>query len=223
MRPISQSDGHDRLWLIDELVPGLATGLDDGVVIFEDAVGEPILAQVLPDVLDRVQLGRARGQQDDGEVFRDLELVAAVPSGTVHQDDTMGLGSDVAADLVGMHLHGGCIGEGEHESGALGSHGADGAEQVGVGVALIGGQARPRTRLCPNSHAAVLLSQSGLVLEPDLDPRGLGQTRYVGRERTGEVFLNASITRSSCLGCCGRALMCEKDSTASRPEIARSL
>ena len=32
----------------------------------------------------------------------------------------MGLGGDVAADLVEMHLHGGCVGEGEHESGTLG-------------------------------------------------------------------------------------------------------
>ena len=112
MGPISQSDGHDRLWLIDELVPGLATGLDDGVVIFDDAVREPILAEVLPDVLDRVQLGGARGQQDDGEVFRNLELAGAVPTGAVHQDDAMGLGSDVAADLVEMHLHSAGVGEG---------------------------------------------------------------------------------------------------------------
>ena len=44
----------DCLGLIDELVPGLATGLNDGVVIFEDAVREPVLSEVLPDVLDRV-------------------------------------------------------------------------------------------------------------------------------------------------------------------------
>ena len=56
MCPLSQSDGHDRLWLIDELVPGLATGLNDGVVVFEDAVREPVLAEILPDVFDRVQL-----------------------------------------------------------------------------------------------------------------------------------------------------------------------
>ena len=55
----------------------------------------------------------------------DLELVGAVPPGAVHQDDAMGLGGDVAADLVEMHLHGGCVGEGEHESGTLGSHGTD--------------------------------------------------------------------------------------------------
>ena len=152
------------------------TGLDDGVVIFEDAVREPILAEVLPDVLDRVQLGRARWQQDDGEVLGDLELVGAVPPGAVHQDDAMGLGGDVAADLVEMHLHGGCVGEGEHESGTLGSHGTDCAKEVGVRVALIGGQAWPCSLLRPNAHTPVLLSQPGLVLEPDLDPLGLGQT-----------------------------------------------
>ena len=88
------------------------------------------------------------------------------------------------------------LAKGEQEGGALGSHGADGTEQVGVGVAPIGGQARPGTCLRPDPRAAVLLSQSGLVLEPDLDPLGLGQTGYVGRQRGGEVFLNASIARS---------------------------
>ena len=45
-----------------------------------------------------------------------------------------------------------------------------------------------------NARAAILLPQPGLVLEPDLDPLGLGQTGYVGRECAGKVFLNASIT-----------------------------
>ena len=54
LSPLSRSDGHDCFGLIDELVPGLATGLNDGVVIFEDAVREPVLSEVLSDVLDRV-------------------------------------------------------------------------------------------------------------------------------------------------------------------------
>jgi len=135
----------------------------------------------------------------------------------------MGLGGDVAADLVEMHLHGAGVGEGQHEGGALAPPGTDRAEQIGVRVALVGGQARARSRLRPDPRAAVLLSQPGLVLEPDLDPLGLGQTGYVGCERAGEVFLKASSTRWSCLGCCGRPLMCEKESTASRSEIVRSL
>ena len=95
--------------------------------------------------------------------------------------------------------------------------------QVSIGVSLIGGQAWSGAGLCPNSRPAVLLSQSGLVLEPDLDPLGLGQTGYVGGQCAREVFLNASITHSSCLGCRGRPQMCEKDSAASRSEIVRSL
>ena len=51
-----------------------------------------------------------------------------------------------------MHLHGGCVGEGEHESGTLGSHGTDCAKEVGVRVALIGGQAWPCSLLRPNAH-----------------------------------------------------------------------
>jgi hypothetical protein len=198
--PIPQTDGHDGFGLIDELVPCLATGLDDGVVVFEDAVREPVLPEVLPDILDRVQLGRARGQEDDGEVLGDLELAGAMPAGTIHQDDGVGLGGDVATDLVEVHLHGAGVGEGQHEGGALAPAGTDGAEQIGVGVALVGGQARACSPLRPNARPSVLLSQSGLVLEPNLDPLGFGQTGYVGRQRAGEVFLNASITRSSCPG-----------------------
>ena len=82
--------------------------------------------------------GDREGSRMMVNVFRDLELIGAVPPGAVHQDNAMGLCSDVAADLVEMHLHGARVGEGEHEGGALGPHGADGAEQVSVGVSLVG-------------------------------------------------------------------------------------
>ena len=36
----------------DELVPCLAAGMDDGLVVFPDVVAEVILAQVLPDIFD---------------------------------------------------------------------------------------------------------------------------------------------------------------------------
>ena len=162
-----------KFWGIQPSYAFVAEPQTNGVA---ERLESQILAEVLPDVLDRVQLGRARWQQDDGEVLGDLERVGAVPPGAVHQDDAMGLGGDVAADLVEMHLHGGCVGEGEHESGTLGSHGTDCAKEVGVRVALIGGQAWPCSLLRPNAHTPVLLSRPGRVLEPDLDPLGLGQT-----------------------------------------------
>ena len=58
VRPCPQADGGDGLRLGDEPVPGLAGGIDDGLVAVKDTVREPVDAHVLPDVLDRVQLGR---------------------------------------------------------------------------------------------------------------------------------------------------------------------
>lgn len=49
-------DGHDGLGPGGEPVPGIVSGIENGVVGLEDATGEPSLAQVLPKVLDRVQL-----------------------------------------------------------------------------------------------------------------------------------------------------------------------
>jgi hypothetical protein len=42
---LTQADGHGALALIDDIVVG-----------FENAVGKPVVAHELPDVLDRVQL-----------------------------------------------------------------------------------------------------------------------------------------------------------------------
>ena len=59
---MAQSDRHDAPWLIDELVPSLAAMVDEIVVGFEDAVGEPVVAHELPDVFDRVELGDFGGR-----------------------------------------------------------------------------------------------------------------------------------------------------------------
>ena len=52
MCPIAHVDRRDRLGPGDESVPGAASGVEDVVVGFDDAVGESVLAEELPDVLD---------------------------------------------------------------------------------------------------------------------------------------------------------------------------
>ena len=99
----------------DELSPGLAGGVDDGVEGFEDAVGEPIGAQVLPDVFDRVQFGRARRQEDRGDVFGHVELGGGVPSGAVEQQHGVRALGDVARDFVEVELHRFGVGIGQRE------------------------------------------------------------------------------------------------------------
>ncbi len=134
----------------------------------------------------------------------------------------MGLFRHVTADLVEMHLHGLGVGPWQHERCTLAVFRADGAEEVGVLVALVGRLTGPRTLLRPQAGPAVLLPDTSFVLEPDFNRRLLRQIGYMRLQRVGEVFLNAVMVRSSCLGCCGRALMRENPMAASSLETVRS-
>jgi hypothetical protein len=60
VRPIAQADGHDGPRLVNELVPGKATVLEDLTVGAKDAVGEPVVAlncQTFPTGLSSGHLG----------------------------------------------------------------------------------------------------------------------------------------------------------------------
>ena len=74
MSPFSHSDGFDCFGARDEISPSVARGVDDAVVVFEDAVGEPVGPQILPDVFHGVEFGSARGKQDRGDVGGDDEV-----------------------------------------------------------------------------------------------------------------------------------------------------
>jgi hypothetical protein len=67
MRPFTPSDDHDVSWLNDELVPRPAAMVVDIIVGGEGAVGEPLDAHELPNILKRVQLGAFGSQSDDGD------------------------------------------------------------------------------------------------------------------------------------------------------------
>ena len=129
---------------------------------------------------------------------------------------------DCFADLVEMQLHCFGVGRWQHERCTFAMGRTDGAEQVGVLVALVGRLTGPRTLLRPQAGAAVLLPDTSFVLEPDFNRRLLRQIGYMRLQRVGEVFLNAVMIRSSCLGCCGRALMRENPMAASSLETVRS-
>lgn len=58
MSPISKSDGHDAPGLVCEFVPGLAAVRNDIIIVFEHPVRQPVVADELPDILDRVQFWR---------------------------------------------------------------------------------------------------------------------------------------------------------------------
>ena len=74
MRPLSPTNGHDFPRPVDKLVPGLAAVDDDIFVGVENPVVEPVGADELPDVLDRIEFGGSWRQGQKGDVGRDASL-----------------------------------------------------------------------------------------------------------------------------------------------------
>jgi hypothetical protein len=105
VRPVAQSDGHDPPRLVDELVPSLTAMVDEIVVGFEDAVGEPVVAHELPDVFYRVEFGGFRRQGDNGDVGRHDEARRHVPARLIDQEHSVDAGRDGLGDLDEMQVH----------------------------------------------------------------------------------------------------------------------
>lgn len=133
-----------------------------------------------------------------------------MPAGPVQQQHSVGALGDSEGNLVDVELHGLGIGEGQRQAGTDAPGRADGAEQIGAFVALVGGLDRPCAASGPLPNQAVLLADAGLVLEPDLDRLSTGYAADMSFERAREVFLNAWMTSPFCFGWRGRALTCEK-------------
>src|SRR5271165_1054050 len=149
MSPIAQSDGHDTPGLVDELVPGVAAVSDDVVVAFEHAVGEPVVAQELPDVLGRVEFGAFGRQRQYGDVFGNVELGGRVPAGLIEHQHGVGAGRDALGDFRQVQVHRVGVAFRQDERGALAVLGRDRAEDVSRGGALVLGRGGARAAFRP--------------------------------------------------------------------------
>ncbi len=159
-----------------------------------------VLTQELPDILDRIELGRVGRQRQERDVGRQLGDGFLVIAGAVHDQDGMGAWRDDAADLLKMRRHRPGIGARQNQTGGTGALGTDGAEEIGPFVALIAwrGGACPASR--PDPGQASFLANPGFVLEPDLDRLRFGGIRQSVVDEVGEVFLKVSWTAASALG-----------------------
>lgn len=137
------------------------------VVVCEDAVGEPVVAHVLPDILDRIELGRFRRQRQDGDIVWNNEFGRGVPAGLIHDDDGVCAGSDSLADLGEVEVHREGIAPGQYQPGAGAARRADRAKDVGPFRALIMRRAGACAAPGPAPGNLVLLPDARLVLEPD--------------------------------------------------------
>src|SRR5690349_12007160 len=154
--PLAAGDRGEPVRRRHEPVPRLAAGRGAAVVALPDAMAELVLAQVLPDVLDRVQLGRVGRERQQGEVPGDGEVAGAVPPGAVEHAHAVRPGRDRAADLDEVQAGGRRVGVGQDQGGADGPLRADRAEQVGPRVATVAGRPRPGAAARPHPGQGAL-------------------------------------------------------------------
>ena len=180
-------------WLVDKFLPSIAAVVDDVVVGVEDAVRKPVVAHELPDVLDRVELWSTRRQGNDADVGRQIEPIGGVPTGLIHKDDGVGAGCDGLRDLGEVGVHGGGVAEGQDQPGADATVRTDRAEDIGRPGPLVMRRRRARAALGPTTGDLVLLTDPGLVLEPEFYRTALRSLRDLCQDGR-EVFLNSSMS-----------------------------
>ena len=95
---------------------------------------------------------------------------------------------DMQGDLVDMELHRLAVGEGQGQASADATRRADRTEQISALVSLISRLARPRAAPSPLANQTVLLADTRLVLEPDLDGLSTSYRTDMRLERAREVF-----------------------------------
>src|SRR4030095_2782727 len=168
MGPVTQSDGHDEPRLVCELVPRFAAVVEDVAVRGEDPVRDPVVAHVLPDVLDRVQLRCLGRERYERAVVGDHKALGLMPARLVHQDKGMRARRHRLRDLgqVQGHARGGAAGEDETHAFPLSR--TNRAEAVSRLGSLIFRRCGAGAAFGPAPRDLVLLAHPGLIREPDL-------------------------------------------------------
>ncbi len=173
--------------------------VDEIIVGFEDAVGEPVVAQELPDVFDRIELGTFRRQCHDGDVGWHDETRRHVPAGLIDQEHGVCAGRDGRGDLRKVEVHRLGIAGRQNQGRALALFRADSAEDVGGSGALVTGRTWASAALGPAAGNLVLLADTSLVGEPDFYRVAVDRLRARDCvQARGEAFLKSSIASAAC-------------------------
>lgn len=155
--------------------------------------------QVVPEVLDGVQLRAVRRQRDRRDVVRHLQIDAAMIARTVPDQHHVYILVDLFAHLTQEAVDHAGIDRRGQQPGGLARRRASGPEDVEVVVLGLLDRRRARAGACPLAGERALLAEAGLVLEPRLDTFAgvLGLDRLDLRY---DVFLNAACASGSCFG-----------------------
>ena len=121
-----------------------------------------------------------------------------VPSGPIDQEHGVG-GQARRSRRSPLDAHRLDVASGQDKGRALAILRADGAEDFGLGGALIARSVWARAALCPPAGNLVLLTDTSLILKPDFYL--IAVDRLLARDCVqtgGEVFLKFSIAPAAC-------------------------
>lgn len=164
-------------------------------------MSEEVLAQELPDVLDRVEFGRIGRQGQQADIFGQPQPPSGLmPSGAIDGDDGVGTGLDGLSDRGEVVVHRLAADFGHDQSDAEITRGTDGAEDIGEVVALIADRGGTCAFQRPDIGQAALLADPGLILPPQFDRLGAGVLGDRLGDQAGEVFLCAAWASGSACG-----------------------
>ena len=81
----------------------------------------------------------------------------------------MHLWGQFCADLIEVQLHHGSVGAGQNQADGTVARGTEGTEDIGIFVARIDGDRRPRPLGRPAMGPAAFLPNAGFILAPQFD------------------------------------------------------
>jgi hypothetical protein len=119
----------------------------------------------------------------------------------------MSIFCDMAGDFLKVKLHGFGVGVWQGKASAFPLGRTNGAEEIGISIALVGGLSWSCAAPGPLPHDAVLLTDARLILKPDFDCCAGFQFTQMAAQGRAEVFLKAAIVSASWPGCRGLGLM----------------
>jgi hypothetical protein len=84
----------------------LATGVDDAVIVCEHPVGEETFSEEQPDPFNRVEFGAVGRKRNRRDVGGHNKVFGAMPSGLVHDEQDMDIGSAAGGEIFEEAVHG---------------------------------------------------------------------------------------------------------------------
>jgi hypothetical protein len=148
-------------------LPSLNGSEPECIIIFIDAVRPIVSAKVLPEFFNRIELWRVRRQRYDGNIWRQLEVLAGVKACLIpdHYNMTCGVGLFFKFTKKGIHRI--RIEVRTHKANALAGLRIDSAENIQIIKLRLPPAAGPCTLECPLPAKSSLLAEPCLILEPN--------------------------------------------------------